>query len=698
MTPTRILALVSLCVSALTWTAMGEVTIYRDTFGVPYIYGDTDADAAYGLGYAQAEDRLADLFINVRIATGAMSEVLGKEHLQRDYMMRLAGNGPEAAEYWKTAPAEIREMGDSFVAGVNAYMAKHPEAIPPFALELQGWHTLAIMRAMILNWPLGTLQDEMRQEPNTLGWGSNEWSVAPSRSAEKCAILLSDPHLTWEGMSVFYECHVYGKTISEQHGYCLVGTYGIAYGHSAWVGWAPTTGGTDTSDVYVMKLNPENPLQYEYDGQWRDATMGSISIPVKDSTPEVKPTYWTHLGPALSEPDMKKGVILVGATPYWKDFGLLEQGYQMLLAKDTKEFYAAISENHYMEQNLMYAGRDGHIGYVRAGQTPIRPAGYDWNRPVPGNTSKTAWLGIHPIKDHVQALDPAQGYMQNCNISPQYMMENSPMTQDKYPAYLYNTSWDSRNSRGDRAVQALSVNPSVTKEAAIDLAFDVRDPYWANWKAALEKAVQGVGGERIKDAAFAKAVEKLLSWDGLYLRDNTTAPFVRYWRLTVFDILDPTKINRGEKLTVEEQSALLISVSATVDKMKALYGDTNPAWGDIIKVGRGGKLFPCSGADYGNGENDKRLRTLLSVGVKEIEKEKGVYVAVKGSGDFILMFMQPEGIESYTCNPWGQSSDPNSPHYVDQGEKLWSQRKFKTVYRNKADLVKEATSVEKLSR
>ncbi len=461
MIHTRFLAILSLCLFAVTWTAVGEVTIYRDKFGVPYICADTDAEAAYGLGYAQAEDRLADLFINVRIATGTLSEIRGKEFVKQDYMMRLAGNGPEAAEYWKTAPAGVREMGDNFVAGVKAFMAKHPEAVPPFAVELEGWHTLALMRAMILKWPLGTLNDELRREPNTLGWGSNEWSVAPSRSEQKCPILMSDPHLSWEGMSIFYETHVYGKNIPEQHGYALVGTYGIAYGHNAYLGWAPTTGGTDTSDVYVMKLNPANPLQYEYDGQMRDATLGMITIPVKDADPEVKPTYWTHLGPALSEPDTAKGTILVGATPYWKDFGLLEQGYKMLAARDTKEFYAAISDNHYMEQNLMYAGRDGHIGYVRAGQTPIRPAGYEWNRPVPGNTSKTAWLGIHPIKDLVQALDPAQGYMENCNISPQFMMEGSPMLPDKYPSYLYNVSWDSRNSRGDRTLfrSCLRIHP-----------------------------------------------------------------------------------------------------------------------------------------------------------------------------------------------------------------------------------------------
>lgn len=680
------------------WAHAGNVTVYRDAFGVPYIYGETDADAAYGLGYAQAEDRLADLFVNVRIATGTMCEAFGDKFMMQDYMMRLAGNVDKVAKYWEQAPAPIRTLGDSFMAGVKAYMAEHPEAVPPFATELYGWQTLSIMRSMILKWPLGTLEDELKQTPNNLGWGSNEWSVAPSRSAMNCPILLSDPHLTWEGMAIFYEANVYGKDIPEQHGYCLVGTYGIAYGHGAYVGWAPTTGGPDTADIYVMKLNPQNPMQYEYDGQWRDAQLSEIEIKVKDKPAEKKPVYWTHLGPALSEPDTKTGTIRVGATPYWDDMGLLEQGYQMITAKDTKEFYTAISADHYMEQNLMYAGRDGSIGYVRGGRTPIRPQGYDWNKPVPGNTSKTAWLGIHPIKDHVQILNPPQGYMQNCNISPQYMTENSPMRPEGYPSYLYNVSWDSRNSRGDRALQALKANPSMTREQAMDLAMDVQDAYWAQWKAALQKAVDMVGKERMSNSSFADSAKRLLAWDGRYLRDDHAAPLARYWRLDAFERFDPGKVNREKPLGALELVSLLDALTAAKEKMKAIYGSDNIAWGDMIKNGRGGKLFGCSGGDYGNGENDKRIRTLLSVGVEEIEKGKGVYRAHKGSGDMILMFMHKDGIESYTCTPWGQSADPKSPHYMDQGEKLFCQRTLKPVLRTKEEVVKQATAQKTLTR
>lgn len=674
----------------------GDVQIVRDNWGVPYIFAESDAEAAFGLGYAQAEDRLDDIFLNVRQATGRMSEVLGKDHIQSDYIMRMVRNEERCAEYWPSASEPVKAMAAGFVAGVKAYQADHPERKSPFALELQPWHSLAIMRAMILNWPLGAVRDEMNQEGNTLGWGSNEWSVSPARSAENCAILLTDPHLTWQGMSVFYEAHVYGDVLSEQHGYFLAGTFLLGYGHNEHFGWAPTTGGPDTADVYAMKINPQNPAQYEYDGGWRDAKIGFVTIPVKGGEPVVMPTYTTHLGLAFAEPDLEKQLILVGATPYYDQMLLLEQGYQCLQARNVDEFMAGLAMNQYMEQNLMSADRDGNIAYLRTGRTPIRPEGYNWNAPVPGNTSKTAWLGIHPMEDLVQIKNPPQGYMQNCNISPEFMMENSPMTPDKYPSYIFNVSWDSRNSRGDRALQALAADDSLTKEEAMDLAFDVTDAYWAGWKKALEKMAMGPAKKAQEDPAFKADLERLITWDGRYLRESNAAPLMRYFRMEAFNAVDPVKVNAGRDLSVDELFALKKAFDDARAAMTKIYGTTDITWGDMVEVGRGDRYVPTSGADYGRGENDKSLRTLLSLGVRETGEGTGKFRAYKGSMAMLLMFMHKDGIESFSAIPWGQSADPASPHYMDQGEQLFSQRKFKAVHRTKADLMKHKKSEKTL--
>lgn len=684
-------------VFAATAAAETATTIYRDTYGVPYIYGDTDAAAAYGLGYAQAEDRLDDIYLNIRQAVGRMAEVAGPDHVQADYMMRLAGNADRCADYWPSAPAPLRAMADAYIAGIKAWEADHAGTVSPYALDLKPWHSLAVMRAMILNWPLGTIRGELNEEGNVLGWGSNQWAVAPGRSAEDCAILLTDPHLTWQGMAVFHEAHVYGDTVSEQHGFFIVGTFLLGYGHTEHFGWAPTTGGPDTGDVYAMKLNPDNPAQYEYDGEWRDATISEITIPVRGADPVTMPAYTTHLGPAFREPDEETQTVLVGATPYFDQMLLLEQGYKMVQAKNVHEFHESLAMNQYMEQNLMSADREGNIGYVRVGRTPIRPEGYNWGAPVPGNTSKTAWRGIHPLEDHVQIVNPAQGYMQNCNISPAQMMEDSPLTPDRYKDYLYNVSWDSRNSRGDRALQVLSANNNMTKEEAADLAFDVTDPYWENWKAALEKMAAGVGKVALENPERKADFDRLVNWDGRYLKSSTAAPLARYFRLQAFERVDPMRVNEGRHLSVDALFGLKEALDAARAEMDALYGRTDIAWGDMIFVGRGGQLFPASGGDYGQGENATRVRSLLSLGVREIEKGSGKYVAHKGSMAMLLMFMHEDGIESYSCIPWGQNADPDSPHYMDQGEKLFTERKFKPVYRTKEALLEHVSSEKTLT-
>lgn len=674
----------------------GTATVYRDTWGTPYIYGENDADAAYGLGYAQAEDRLDDIYLNVRQAVGLMSEVLGKEYVESDYVMQMVGNAKRCEAFWPSASEPVRAMAAGYFAGVEAYLADHPDRKSPYALELKPWHSLAIMRAMILNWPLGTVRDEMNQEGNTLGWGSNEWSVSPKRSAEGCPILMTDPHLTWSGMSVFYEANVYGTTLTEQHGYFLVGTFLLAYGHTEHFGWAPTTGGPDTADVYAMKLNPANPLQYEYDGKWLDAEMGSVTINVKDGEPVTLPTYTTILGPAFAEPNIEKQTILVGATPYLEQTLLLEQGYKCLLSKNVDELLEGLAMNQYMEQNLMSADRDGNIAYVRTGRVPIRPEGYNWSAPVPGNTSKTKWLGIHDAKDLVQIKNPKQGYMQNCNISPEFMMENSPLTPDKYPNYIYNVSWDSRNSRGDRALQALAADDSVTKEEAMELGFDVTDPYREGWKQTLKKMAIGSAKKALEDPAFKADFERLQNWDGRFVKESNAAPLMRYFRMEAFEVADPLKINAGKELSVEEYFNLKKAFDKARETMIKLYGKTDITWGDMVEVGRGDTFVPTSGADFGRGENDKSLRTLLSLGVHETPEGSGKFRAYKGSMAMLLMFMHKDGIESYSCIPWGQSADPASPHFMDQGEKLFSNRKFKPVYRSKEELLKHVESEKSL--
>lgn len=670
-----------------------KATLYRDTWGVPHVFADTWADAAYAIGYAQAEDRLEDIYKNVRTATGTMAEVFGEDFAEMDYFLRVFKNAEICEEYWKTAPENVRLICDNFMRGVEAYVKEHPEKKPECALELHGWHCAAVGRTMLLNWPLGVLQDEVGRKKQAPAFGSNGYAVAPSRSAEGCPILMTDPHLTWEGLAVFYEARIHTNT-EDLCGYFIAGTPVPALGHSAYCAWACTTGGPDTSDVYMVKLNPNDPMQYEYNGAWQNFELGLIRIDVKDKGFQIKPTLYSLYGPLVAEPDMEKNIAYCGATPYYDQTGMMEQMYQMATARNCEEFYDALAMNQFMEQNVLFADRDGNIQYVRVGRTPIRPEGdIDWTVPVPGGTDATRWLGIHSIDDMVQIKNPPQGYFQNCNVSPENMMADSPMTPDKYKNYIYNVDWDNNSPRGKRLFELLDADDSITKEEAMAYTLDNYDILTKPWQNALKDAVDAVGADKMKDAELAKTVNDFLQWDGRFMKTSTIASIVKFWRLKCQDAIDIVAIADGLPLTAADQEKMLDLMKETLADMKAKYGSAEVPWGNITLIGRGGRYFPLESGDFGGGKMKKnQTETVLDVATKETPEGSGKYVAFNGSGTLMLSFLHNDGIESYSLVAWGQSADPESPHYVDQSEKLYANRKMKPTWFKKEDLLKNVES------
>ena len=752
-----------------------KVTLYRDTWGVPHIYGDTLPNAAYAMGYAQAEDRLDDLYLNIRTAVGSLSEIAGKDALGQDLRMHLVANADRCKEYWeKQAPPDVRAMGDSFMRGVQAWLKEHPDKKSPYALELQGWQCLAVGRAMIFNWPLDVIQDKVDHKKDAPPFSSNSFAVAPSRSADGSAILMTDPHLTWQGMAVFYEGRMHTPDV-EMCGYWLVGSPLPVLGHSRNVAWACTTGGPDTSDAYMVKLNPANPLQYQYNGEWKDFGTRTYTINVRGGDPVTKTALDSIYGPVWEDPDPAKGIAYCGASRYIESMGLLEESLKMVRAKSCDEFQQALSMFDLMEQNISFADTDGHIAYLRNGSVPIRPEGTKWTAPIPGGTDATRWLGFHDIKDLVQIKDPAQGYFQNCNCSPANMMRDSIMTPDKYKDYIYNVSWDKQSPRGARLLELLDADSSVTREEAMAYTLNVYDLLSKPWQQALKAAVDTVGGaapakkavekktpaekgkkpaakgkkektaeadtgETTRAAAFvtpvttgetktakptkakasakekapakakggkkknylanpdfAKAVADILAWNGEFTKDSVAAPVVRNWRLKCENLIDTVAIADGKPLGKEDQVKMLDALEETLAEMKARYGTLDLNWGDITLVGRDGKFFACDGADFGNREKKDYTQTPMVTGSREEPKDSGKFVACKGSSTIMLSFLKKEGIDSYSLVVWGQSGDPNSPHHVDQSEKLYSQRKFKPTWFKKEDLLKNVESTKELT-
>ncbi len=696
--------MITLCffVSASVIAADRKVTVHRDKWGVPHIYADTAADGAYGLGYAQAEDRLHDIYSAIRTGTGTMAEAFGAAYVEQDYIMRLCRNNEIAQKSMTTMPANLRAIVEDFTAGINTYIDQHPEQVPDFAVKVEPWKILTIGRAMILRWPLGEIDDEKNRGPQAKRppMGSNEWAVAPSRSADHVPILLSDPHLTWEGLAVLYEARVHAGEM-HMNGFFMAGSPILAIGHNQHVGWALTTGGPDTADVYQMTIRAnaeKKQLEYEYDGEWKPVTQQLFTIPVKGAPAVEKPALYTHLGPVVNTPDLKQGTALVGAAPLIEMSGMLEQGYQMVMSKTAQEFFQAIGKGEFNPQNVMFADVKGNIGFVRCGITPIRDESYDWNRPVPGNTSKTAWKGMHPVEDLVHVFNPPQGYMQNCNISPINMMMNSPFTRDKYRDYIYHVSWDNENPRSTRIRNLLDADKSVTREEAIAYSLDIFDVHAERWQNELKLAVDAVGKPKMENALFANAVKGILGWNGYFTPEATATSLYKFWRLKVGTELNLEQLENGGHFDAKQQGLALDILQKTIDEMQTKYGKWNVAWGDIHKVGRDEQLFPVGGTDFQSGSGDLNFsETLFDVRSKDDPAHPGRFIANSGSMAVILMFFHPDGIQSLTCTPWGQNANPKSPHYTDQGEKLYSKLQMKPTWWTEKELLQNLESTRVLA-
>jgi len=645
----------------------GSVTIHRDEWGVPHVYAQTPADGAYGLGWAQAEDRLEQILRNYRLAEGTMAEAFGPEWVEHDWQQRICGHRVVCERRYSELPADLREIIEAFQEGVKAYMGKHRDSVPDWAPEIEPWHVPALGRHIIFGWPIGRAKSELeRRDEVRLPFGSNQWAVRPERTAEGCAILCIDPHIPWDGAFRFHEFRMRAGELNVC-GFGAAGAPMIGLGHNDHLGWACTTGGPDTTDVYVEEINPRNPLQYRYDDEWRDVKVESIRIEVKGREPVERKLHRTHHGPIVLREKHRAYAV---ACPYFSEIDLVTQMYRMCLARNLTEFQSAVAMNQLMEQNLMYADVVGNIFYVRTGRVPIRPSGFDFSRPVPGNTSATEWLGLHPMKDFVQLLNPPRGYMQNCNIGPDTMLVDCPIDPDDYPDYIYNSKPGRTNSRGRRAVRLLESVNKLTVELAVEIVLDTHADGAEQWQEAVRKAAER---HRRETRDMAEALNIFANWDGFMNADSSGATLYRALReFAEKRDIDAEAVSRGAGLPGRQQRRLLAAFREGVDYLKEHHGRVSVPWGDVHRIRRGGRSWPAAGGQSGGGAT---LRAISSDMASD-----GAFYGRGGQQWTQLVIFREGRVESFSATPYGQSDNPDSPHYTDQAERLFSQSRLKPTW------------------
>jgi penicillin amidase len=676
-----------------------EITILRDDFGIPNIFADTDEGAVFGMGYAQAEDRLEELLKQYRRAEGTMAEVFGPEFLRDDYRQRLwQHRAVSEATYAKQSP-KARALAEAYQAGIKAFMKEHPNEVPVWAPELHPWQCTALGRYIIWGWPEGDAAGDLERagiKPDPIpGRGSNEWVVTPARTADGVALALIDPHLGWYGPFRFYEARLYGGDI-QMSGMSIPGLPLAALGHNRYCSVAMTTGGPDAADVYEEEINPDNPRQYKYDGSWRDMTVRHEVIRVKEGDKVVDHAFdieSTHHGPVVAR---REGKAYAMKLPYADQFRLMDQTYAMATARNLAEMKKALGMLQLMEQNIMVATVDGDIYYLRNGRVPIRPKGYDWKRPVPGNTSASEWLGIHPLEDLIQITNPWQGYLQNCNVSPEFMTEFCPIVPKRYAdrPYLYNPD-NPLHQRAATVLTLLHDNARMTRRDAFQLALSPQVHNADQWQARLVAAWAKADSSARNSPEASRLYELIVRWNGRADADSVGAIAYRYWKDELWKdkrILLSDRAGRTPPKEVTDDQ-LVQAVAAGAAELHRQWGRLEVKYGDVYRVGRQGsqKTWPVSGGSV------QGLATPRAISFDKLADGK-TYLGHGGqTSTQVVQLTRPP--RSWTLLPLGESDHRDSKHWDDQVEKLFSPGRLKpTYFLNKAELLKHVESKKVLHR
>ncbi|MFQ6088304.1 MAG: penicillin acylase family protein [Candidatus Methanofastidiosia archaeon] len=652
-----------------------EVTIYRDIYGVPHIFSESDEGVFYGFGYAQAEDHLEQMLKNYLQATGKMAGVFGEDYVSSDYLVLLLEIPRISKERYKEIPLETRRAIEAFCKGINFYIQKNESPIPGVE-EVQPEDVVAWSKLVMLSRPISNLRrnelSEVEGEPPPMDfipdfYESNEWVVSGSKTKSGNVMLQADPHLPWYGMNQWYEAHLHGESINVA-GATLFGFPLIVIGFNENLAWTLTANPPDTSDLYEEKVDVSE-MKYLYDGEWKDIRVEKIEIQVMGKTPMKKNLYYTHHGPVIIF--NKKEIAYSAKLSTREEVKMIEQMLKMNKAKNLKEFKKALSMQQLVRWNVVYGDVEGNIYYLYNARIGIRDESYDFKKPVPGWIRDTEWKGIYPFEDLPQALNPEVGFFQNCNTSPWYINPKSGIDEN-YPKYLVT---DVFTDRGQRATRLLTERNLLTVEEMMNFSLDTYSMKAEEMMPYLIYSYQK-NGEKIQDQNLKKALELLVNWD-FVVRMDSTEPLLFLSFLNFFE--REIELPEPEKMDEAQQELVKSSLEKGIEEMLKVYQRIGVLWGDVHVMKRGDKIYSLS-----SGMN---LGTLHHA---EGERKNGIWYCDRGSS-YMLLIELSSPVKAWSLRPLGQSEDENSPHYDDM-TRLYSQMKYKPFFFTLEDILSNLES------
>jgi acyl-homoserine lactone acylase PvdQ len=692
-----ILLFISFLTKANPYTDQAKrVTIHRDEWGIPHIYGKTDADAVFGLMYAQCEDDFARVEMNYIEKLGRMSEVKGEKELAYDLYIKLLIDESEAKAEYKSSPVWLKKLLNAYADGINYYLQKHPEVKPKLLTHFEPWYPLLWTDGSIGAISTGDVTEQETalfyglpaqvasvkyQTPDEKLTGSNGFAVGPALSKSGHSLLYINPHVT------FYfrpEVHVVSEEGLSVYGAVTWGQFFVYQGFNPYNGWMHTSSEVDVADAYFETTRSQNgQMQYLLDGKWipfqtKIITLGSRKIKA----------YFNHRGPVLAARDGK----WISVRSYNRARKSLIQSWLRTKTKGLADYKRVMEMRANTSNNTVYADNKGNIAYWHGNYVPRRDLALDWGIPQDGSTSKNDWQGLHSVDQIVHVYNPASGWIQNCNSTPFTVSGTSSPLRTDYPVYM---APDGENFRDRNAVRLFSQTGKLDLQGLIGLGYDRR-------LMAFETLVPALINAAGQESDLSEVVQELKKWDYTASASSVAQTIAIRWGLKIMPKIPKPKQFGGETEVVQNMESYAKSgaKSEMVQALREVLADLNKdfgtwrvAWGELNRfqrISNGDALqMDDSKASIPVPFTSSAWGQLPSYTSRSIQGSKKWY-GVNGNSFIAAVEFGPK-IKAHSLLAGGQNGSPNSPHFFDQGQ-MYAEGKFKDIYFYKSDVLKHAVT------
>lgn len=687
------------------WEAQAQnITIIRDDFGVPHIYGKTDADAVFGLLYAQCEDDFNRVEQNYIWATGRLAEVEGEDALYSDLRARLFMTEEEAKANYENSPEWLKELCNAFADGINYYLHTHPEVKPKLLTRFEPWMPMYFSEGSIggdieristrkiksfyesgMELPkmeaLQLKSEEEMAEPQ----GSNGIAIAGDLTESGNAMLLINPHTS------FYfrgEVHVVSEEGLNAYGAVTWGQFFVYQGFNEKTGWMHTSTYTDVMDEFKETIvKNDGKLFYQYGEELRPVDSSSVTLKYRDgenTKEKAFPMYRTHHGPITHQVDDQ----WTASAMMWEPVKALEQSYVRTKQNEYEGFREMMDIRTNSSNNTVYADAEGNIAYFHGNFIPKRDTIFDYTEPVDGSNPKTDWQGLHTVDENILVLNPENGWIQNCNSTPYTLaLEFSPKRED-YPNYM---SRNQENFRGVHAIKLLTGRSGYTLDNLIELA---HDPYLPAFEALIPGLVKAYDGNPTPE--LKEAIEELRKWDYKTSKESIAMTLAHYYGTLCY-----SKAERPEGMYAmqwveywgddwDDQKKLSF-LKETLDRLETDFGTWKMPWGEVNRYQRlNGDIRQPFNDDKPSipiGFASGRWGALAAYGARYDNNTKKIY-GTRGNS-FVAAVEFGDKVRAKTMLAGGQSGNPESPHFNDQSQR-YADMEFKDAAYYKEDVLKRA--------